>query len=118
MNTTVTNSMFMLFSFGEPGNHPFWMKDTYSPLDIIWLRSNGTQATIVAVASVPPCVSYSADQGSCITYTPLEPADYVIETREGFVVRNRLAPGSQIMLLRWSADSRPIIGSARSSASC
>lgn len=36
----------MLFPFPEPRMGSFWMKDTYLPLDIIFLRANGTIESI------------------------------------------------------------------------
>ncbi|HSG06098.1 MAG TPA: DUF192 domain-containing protein [Nitrospiria bacterium] len=43
----------MLFIFDLPGAHPFWMKSTLIPLDIIWMDKN---KQIVHIARrVPPC---------------------------------------------------------------
>ena len=36
----------MLFDFGDEQPRGFWMKNTYIPLDMIFIRSNGTVATI------------------------------------------------------------------------
>ena len=36
----------MLFDFGDEQPRGFWMKNTYIPLDMIFIRSNGTVASI------------------------------------------------------------------------
>ena len=36
----------VLFDFGEEQPRAFWMKNTYIPLDIVFIRSNGTVASI------------------------------------------------------------------------
>ena len=44
--TTLPEGYGMLFDFGNEHPRGFWMKDTYIPLDMIFIRSNGTVATI------------------------------------------------------------------------
>lgn len=102
MNETVTNSTFMLFYFGQPGIYSFWMKDTYSQLDIIWLNysSSTGMAKAVYIVNATPCTSYNSNQDSCIIYTPTVYADYVLETKAGFVGQNNITIGSSIRFLR------------------
>ena len=85
MNATVTNSTFMLFYFGKPHIYPFWMKNTYSPLDIIWLNySNSTGiARVVYIVNATPCIDYDATQNNCTIYAPKAYANYVLEARAG-----------------------------------
>jgi uncharacterized membrane protein (UPF0127 family) len=86
MNTTVTNSTLMLFGFGAPGVYPFWMKDTYYPLDIFWIYSqSGIHGRIVYEVEAAPCVSYDPSQSSCLQYTPPAEANYVVEAPAGFL---------------------------------
>jgi uncharacterized membrane protein (UPF0127 family) len=40
----------MLFLFDEEGEHPFWMKDTLIPLDLIFVDSSGRVTGIIARA--------------------------------------------------------------------
>ena len=40
----------MLFLFDEEGDHPFWMKDTLIPLDLIFVDSSGRVTGIIARA--------------------------------------------------------------------
>jgi uncharacterized membrane protein (UPF0127 family) len=98
MNATVTNSTFMLFYFGQPGIYPFWMKNTYNSLDIIWLDYNSTTkaARVVYFVNATPCVSYSPNQTNCAIYTPNSYANYVLETKAGFVQQNNVGIGTDI----------------------
>jgi uncharacterized membrane protein (UPF0127 family) len=48
----------MLFVFQQPITVDFWMKDTVVPLDILFIKSDGTVATIAL-----NCVPYSLHQG-------------------------------------------------------
>lgn len=101
MNATVTNSTFMLFYFHERGIYPFWMKNTYSQLDMIWLNysSSDANATIVYMANATPCISYDKSQNSCTIYIPTAYANYVLETKSGFVEENNLHVGSKIKFI-------------------
>ncbi len=98
MNATVTNSTFALFYLGKPGIYPFWMKNTYYSLDIIWVnysKENG-YGRVVYIANAIPCDSYSGNQTACTLYAPNSYADYVIEAQSGFSKRNGVAIGSRI----------------------
>ena len=81
----------MVFIFEQPGNYPFWMKNTLIPLDMIWLDEN---ARIVWIAeSVPPC---KADP--CPSYDHKGRAMYVVEVVSGFAKEHKLKVGDQLVL--------------------
>ena len=95
MNKTVTNTTFELFVMPGVSIYPFWMKDTYYPLDIIWV--NGT--TVSYIADAVPCSSYSPDQSNCTIYDSYNEghyANYVIEAQAGFTNRTGLKVGDRI----------------------
>lgn len=64
----------MLFIFSQPGNWSFWMKNTFIPLDIIWLDSN--KKVIYMAENAKPCIT-----AKCPLYTPNvnQGALYVLE---------------------------------------
>jgi uncharacterized protein len=66
----------MLFVFEQEGRHSFWMKDTWIPLDMLWL--DGAKRVIHIEADVPPCRAEP-----CPSYGPRFPARYVLELRAG-----------------------------------
>jgi uncharacterized membrane protein (UPF0127 family) len=81
----------MVFVFPEPGDYPFWMKNTLIPLDLLWLDA---QARIVSIArSVPPC---KADP--CPSYPPDATASYVLEVVSGFARQHGLKVGDVVKL--------------------
>jgi uncharacterized membrane protein (UPF0127 family) len=95
MNTSVTPSTTMLFAFPSFARWSFWMYDTNTSLDMIWLNATGSAAKVVyLVTSAPPCY----DSGACAVYTPSSAADYVIEARAGFAAANGISVGSVIEL--------------------
>ncbi len=97
MNATVTNQTFMLFYLGSPNIYPFWMKDTYSYLDIIWVNmTTNNTGTIVDIINATPCSYYSPKQTSCIIYVPTSDANYVIEARSGFDEKNNVTIGEHV----------------------
>lgn len=81
----------MIFLFDEPGNYPFWMKNTLIPLDMIWVDKN---AQIVWIAqSVPPC---KADP--CPSFDHKGMASYVVEVVSGFATDHKLKVGDKLVL--------------------
>lgn len=91
MNKTIYPNTTMLFIFDPPGDYPFWMYNTESPLDIIWLL-NGKVVYVQYNAST--CGSYS--QCANETYDPYNIANMVIETKAGFATRHDIVVGSEI----------------------
>ena len=81
----------MVFAFPEPEFHPFWMKNTLVPLDIIWM--DRTFQVIHIQPSAPPC---KADP--CPSYGPLRKAHYVLEVQGGTAAREGLRVGDQLRI--------------------
>jgi uncharacterized membrane protein (UPF0127 family) len=73
---------------GPPREASFWMKDTPSPLDIVFIRQDGTIATI-------------AEQTTPYSEVPVssgEPVAAVLEIRGGRAAELGLAEGDRV---RW-----------------
>ena len=66
----------MLFIFPHSRRQSFWMKDTFIPLDMIWI--NQALEVVHIARDVPPC---RADP--CPTYVPSLAALYVLEVNAG-----------------------------------
>lgn len=78
----------MLFVFDKEGQYPFWMKDTYIPLDIIWINS---QYKIVKIIT-------ALNTNSDVTYTNTDPAKYAIELPANEVFKQNLKVGDTIQI--------------------
>jgi uncharacterized membrane protein (UPF0127 family) len=76
----------MLFLFDETAEHPFWMKNTLIPLDMIFLTEEGRVAGIVARA-VPGDLSPRSAGG---------PSRYVLEVAGGWAEAHGVAPGDRV----------------------
>ena len=62
----------MFFIFDQPDYHGIWMKDTYIPLDVVWINESGT---IVDIYTLVPHDTTSV--------TPSEPVKYILEVNAG-----------------------------------
>jgi uncharacterized membrane protein (UPF0127 family) len=79
----------MLFVFDKDEPWPFWMKNTFIPLDLVWLDAAGR---VVEVRSdVPPC---HADP--CQSYQPAHPARAVLEVNAGASAAHHVTAGAQL----------------------
>jgi uncharacterized membrane protein (UPF0127 family) len=95
MNRKVTNTTTMLFAFPYPSTWTFWMYNTNTSLDMIWVNATVNPGRVVyVVASAQPC--YNLFGLGCTKYTPTEPANYVIEAKAGFAAANDIANGTSI----------------------
>lgn len=76
----------MLFSYDNPGNYCFWMKDMSFAIDMIWLDADKKVVTIKSDAK-------NADYPE--TYCPEKPAQYVIEVNAGVAQNHSWQIGTQ-----------------------
>jgi uncharacterized protein len=88
--TALADDVGMIFPFPQPRPASFWMKNTVIPLDIIFVRSNGTIESI-AENTVP----YSTDP-----VVSGEPVAAVLELRGGLTAELGIAAGDTVV---WQA---------------
>jgi len=79
----------MLFIFDSEGRWPFWMKNTFIPLDVIWLDSAGVITDLRT--HVQPC-----RRDPCPSYAPRAPARAVLELKAGVAAAHSLAIGQTL----------------------
>jgi uncharacterized membrane protein (UPF0127 family) len=94
-NKQVTDATTTLFAFPAMGTYQFWMYDTSTSLDMIWISAIGNTGRVVYVyADAQPC--HSLISISCPAYGPSSPANYVIEAKAGFAEAHVIEVGTQI----------------------
>lgn len=79
----------MLFVFENEAQHSFWMKNTFIPLDIIWLAQGGEVVFIKENAQ--PC-----GDDPCLSITADRKAKYVLELNGGVVQGIGLQTGDTV----------------------
>ena len=77
----------MLFVFEDDRPRGFWMYNTPTPLDIAYIRSDGT---IVTIRTMKPF--------DTATYPSVEPARYALEIRAGRFAELGIFEGDQVVL--------------------
>lgn len=81
----------MLFLFNKEARHPFWMKNTFVPLDIIWIDKNNK--VVFISENNQPCKWYY-----CSSIIPKADASYVLEVNSGIVQKIGLKLGDELSL--------------------
>ncbi|MDE1868801.1 MAG: DUF192 domain-containing protein [Candidatus Micrarchaeota archaeon] len=97
MNATVTNSTLILFEFNQTADWPFWMYNTYTNLDMLWINysySSGSGNVIYIVKNATSCFVAS----KCQIYDPHNAANFVLEAKAGFANRNNIGVGNSVVL--------------------
>jgi len=84
--TRLAEDAGMLFVFATDQPRTFWMRNTYLPLDILFLDADGTVQNIVAAQ---PGVEKPG-------YHSLRPARMVLELNRGWCASHGLVPGAKI----------------------
>jgi hypothetical protein len=79
----------MLFVFDGEGERSMWMKNTFVPLDIIWLDIDGRALFIVENANPRPT-------GDPPVFNPPVKAKYVLELSGGRVAEMKLQIGDMV----------------------
>ena len=78
-----------LFIFDSSGHHSIWMKDMNYSIDIIWVNE---EKKIVHFEKDASPESYPE------MFTPVKEAKYVIETTKGFIEKNGIKIGDNVVL--------------------
>ena len=84
----LTSNTGMLFSFDEPQQIGFWMKDMLFPIDIIWIVNNHV---IDFVERAAP-----DDRPERTIYYPSAPVDAVLEVLSGTVAHVGIQVGDEV----------------------
>lgn len=79
----------MLFIFGLPSQHGFWMKDMKFPIDIIWLRDG---KVVEITENLPPPRGFEAPT----SVTSKELVDTVLEVNAGFARKYAIKIGDLV----------------------
>lgn len=80
----------MFFIFDDEKEHPFWMKNTLIPLDIIWV--NGKKEVVFIKKKAQPCT-----QGVCETIRPGKESRYVLEINAGLAEEMGIEVGDKLI---------------------
>jgi uncharacterized membrane protein (UPF0127 family) len=76
----------MLFIYDEEAQHPFWMKNTYIPLDMIFI---GRDRRVVGVVhDAEPMTETSREVDA--------PSLYILEVNAGFAAKNGIKKGTLV----------------------
>ena len=86
---TLPSDHGMLFIFDTDGPLEFWMKNTFIPLDFVWVSAAGEVVDLRA--HVPPCRS-----DPCPSYGSGKPARAVLEVNAGFAAAHGVRLGQQL----------------------
>lgn len=100
--TTLERNRGMLFVFEMPGYPSFWMKDTWIPLDLLFLDEAGAVRHVAA--EVPPCAAEP-----CPLYSPPEPVVAVLELAAGVAGEHGVEVGSALQFHRVEGLPRPFM---------
>ncbi len=82
----------MLFLFPDDAQRPFWMKNCFISLDMIWLDANNVVVDITHDA--PPCT-----QDPCPNYMPNRPARNVLEVLGGLCATHHVEVGDRLLFV-------------------
>ncbi len=94
----------MLFIFDRDERWPFWMKNTFIPLDLVWLDAAGK--VVFVRADVQPC---RADP--CVSYSSPRPARVVLEVNSGYAKAHGIVPGAELRFE--GVDGYPVKGAGK-----
>ena len=82
----------MLFVYRDTNIHSMWMKNTFIPLDILFVRADGTVSSI----------AYDTEPQSLQSIAALEPVRYVLELNAGVAEKLSIDKYSR---LEWDGQS-------------
>ncbi|MGH8633574.1 MAG: DUF192 domain-containing protein [Burkholderiales bacterium] len=85
----------MLFVFRETAHHAMWMMNTYIPLSVAFIDERGV---IINIEDMKP---HTQD-----THPATKPAQYALETNQGWFAKRGIKPGARIEGLERAPPAR------------
>ncbi len=79
----------MLFVFLDESRKSFWMKNTYIPLDLIFISRD--KKIVEIKENFEPC-----QQKNCPSYTSQKKVKYVLEVNGGFCQKHQIKEGDEV----------------------
>ena len=76
----------MLFGYTQPGIRAMWMKNTFIPLDILFIRADGSVSS----------VARNTEPQSLLTISAVEPVKFVLELNAGVTEKLSIDDNSQV----------------------
>jgi len=79
----------MIFVYTRPGIRSMWMKNTYIPLDMLFIRGDGTVSSVAADTTPHSLESIAA----------VEPVNFVLELNAGMTAKLAIGTGSRVLFM-------------------
>lgn len=95
----------MLFLFDTDELRPFWMKNCFISLDLVWLDETFTVVDVTRDA--PPC-----KEDPCPNYSPSRPIRNVLELSAGVATLHHLSVGDRLVVVNLPSRNSPPDGGA------
>lgn len=83
----------MLFLYDKEGIRSFWMKNTFIPLDILWISKDNK--VVFISENTQPC-----KQMVCPSIDPGVKALYVLEINGGLCLKNNIKVGDEVKVIK------------------
>lgn len=90
--TSLDNGTGMIFIWDSSEERRFWMKNTYIPLDMIFVTAEKSIRTIKKADPEP-----NVSEEDLKTYSSKGPVRYVIETNQNFTEKYDISEGDQVL---------------------
>ena len=85
----------MIFIYRQAGIRSMWMKNTFIPLDMVFIRGDGTVANVIAHTTPQSLESQRS----------IEPVNFVLELNAGVTGKLRIGTESHILFTHLEEDS-------------
>ena len=79
----------MIFVYRQPGIRSMWMKNTFIPLDMLFVKGDGTVSSVVAGTTPHSLESIAA----------IEPVNFVLELNAGVTGRLEIGTSSRLLFM-------------------
>ncbi|MFC4552926.1 MULTISPECIES: DUF192 domain-containing protein [Halorussus] len=89
--TSLPRNHGMVFVYPDAEHRTFWMKNTYVPLDMVFVAPNGTVLNVEHADT-----QLNASTSELDRYSSEGDAKYVVELPRGFANRTGVGPGTQL----------------------